>query len=222
MHLDARSLPRVTFAGALLLAPIANLVSTLVSPPLRSTEAASLAEVVRHPDRFYLFTFFVSIGSMLLVPALLGVMRLVRGRSPFLAYVGGALAQLGVLVAIGDSMTQLVFWQMGTPGLDRAQMATLAHRYESAPGSSLFFAVGGLALVAGLVLLAAGLWRARVAPRWTALSLPASAVLNIAGFSAHSIPLLAASCVVMLAGMGRLALPFLGGERVGVALASAV
>jgi hypothetical protein len=43
---------------------------------------------------------------MLLVPALMGVIGLLRERAPLAGYVGGSLAVLGMLVAIGDSLEQ--------------------------------------------------------------------------------------------------------------------
>jgi hypothetical protein len=199
---DPRSLPRLVNGWSLVLGPLFLLASALASPPLKSTESATIAEIAHHPDRWYWFALFTTIGSILLVPALFGVMGLLRERTPWLANLGGGLAQLGVLVAIGDSMTQLLIWKMGSPGADPAQMAALARRYDDAAGASLVFTIGGLALLVGCVLLAIGVWRTRVAPRWAAVGLPLGAVLNVAGFSAASTPLLIVSCVVLVVALG--------------------
>jgi uncharacterized protein DUF4386 len=206
---DPRSLPRLVNGWSLVIGPLFLLASAIVSPPLKSTDAATIAEIARHPDRWYWFALFTTIGSILLVPALFGVMGLLRERTPWLANLGGGLAQLGVLVAIGDSMTQLLIWKMGSPGADPAQMAALAQRYDDAVGSTLPFTIGGLALLVGCVLLSIGVWRTRVAPRWAAVGLPVGAVLNIGGFSAASTALLIVSCVVLLvalAAIGRVVL----------------
>jgi hypothetical protein len=201
---DPRSLPRLVNGWSLVLGPLFLLASALAAPPLKSTDAATIAEIARHPDRWYWFALFTTIGSILFVPALFGVMGLLRERTPWLANLGGGLAQLGVLVALGDSMTQLLIWKMGSPGADPVQMAALAKRYDDAVGSSLPFTIGGIALLAGCVLLAVGVWRTRVAPRWAAVGLPVGAVVNILGFSIASTTLLVASCVILLVAMGAL------------------
>lgn len=218
MHLDPKSLPRLAIGWSLVLGPLAYLVSSIASPPLHGTDAASLAEIARHPDRFYVYALLLTIGTMLFVPALVGLMQLLRDGAPWLASLGGGLAGLGILVALGDSMTELMFWQMGSPAADRAQMVALAHRYGTATGSSLIFAIGGIAIILGFVLVGVGLWRARVVPAWAALCVPAGVIVNIVGFSAHSVPILVASSIVLLAGFGRVAAVFLGGgASLGVA-----
>jgi hypothetical protein len=214
MHLDPKSLPRLAIGWSLVLGPLAYLVSSIASPPLHATDAASLAEVARHQDRFYVYALFIIIGTMFFVPAFVGLMQLLRDRAPWLGYVGGGLAGFGILVALGDSTTELMFWQMGSPGADPAQMVALAHRYDTAIGSSLIFAIGGIATIVGFVLVGVGLWRARVVPAWAALCVPAGAILNIVGFSVHSVAILIVSSVVLLVGLGRVAPAFLGrGER---------
>src|SRR6185369_4411896 len=104
------------------------------------------------------------IGSILLVPALLGIAVLVHERSPRLATIGGTLAILGSLIAIGDVMSQFVSWQMVAHGADRSQMAALLHRFDNAAGVGVVFSVGGLAILIGVVLLTVGLIRTHAAP----------------------------------------------------------
>jgi hypothetical protein len=193
---------RKAVGATMLLAPLLGLVSAIASPALKSGSAAQLAEIARHPDRWYLYALFVTASMWLLVPAIVGLVGLVSERAPRLGLVGGALALLGALVAVGDATTELMYWQMGAPSADPAQMAALADRYESAAGSSLVFAVGGLAIVVGLALLAAALWRQRVAPAWAAAAVPVGVVVNIAGFSVNSNGVVLASNLVLVAGLG--------------------
>ena len=75
-------------------------------------------------------------------------------------------------------------------------MVALSDRYESATG--WIYTIGGLSLVVGSVLLGVALWRTRTLPRWAAVALPASIVLNIVGFSVASQPVLVLSYVVAL------------------------
>jgi hypothetical protein len=102
---------------------------------------------------------------------------------------------------------------MGAPGASHAQMTALAERYENTAGSSLIYTVGGLATLAGTLLLAVALWRTHVVPRWTSASIPVAVVANVGGFSAASSPLLVASYVLLLAAFGRIALIISRGDR---------
>jgi hypothetical protein len=205
LSLNARRLPTTTVALSLILAPLFSLGSSVVSPALKSDEGAQLDVIAQHPTRWYWFTLLLLIGSILLVPALLGIGALARERAPRLGSIGGGLAVLGALIAIGDVMSQFMSWQMVATGADHAQMAALLKRADETTGVSAVFTVGGLAILIGTVLLTIGLIRGHVAPPWAAIGLSASVVINIAGFSAASTPLVAASWALLLASMGRIA-----------------
>jgi hypothetical protein len=207
---DPHALPRLALATSLALAPVAYLVSTLVAPPLESNDAAQLAQMAAHTDRTYLFGLLTVVGSILLLPAVVALVQLSARRSPWLAYVGGGLAGLGVLVAIGDSFGLLWEWQMTTPGTDRAQMADLLHRFDAATGVALIFSIGGIGILTGCALLGAALWRSHAVGRFAAVAMPVGAFANIAGFSANSLPLLDASAIVLLVAFGPAALKLVG------------
>jgi len=191
-----------TCGAAMILAPLLGLASAIAAPPLKSSAGGKLAEIALHQDRWYVYALLITISSWLLVPAVLGLMGLVSERAPRLSLIGGGLALLGVLVAIGDATVELMYWQMGAARADRAQMAALADRYENAAGSSLLFAIGGLALIVGLVLLAIALWRTGTAPAWAAAGIPVGVVLNVVGLSSSNTALAIASNVVLLATLG--------------------
>lgn len=196
------NLTRKTCGAAMILAPLLGLASAISAPPLKTSAGAQLAEIARHQDRWYLYALFITISSWLLVPAVLGLIGLVSARAPRLSLIGGGLALLGVLVAIGDATVELMYWQMGAAGADRVQMAALAERYQNAAGSSLLFTIGGLAVIAGLVLLAIALWRTGAAPAWAAAGIPVGVVLNIIALSSSNGALVIASNVVLLATLG--------------------
>ena len=206
---DPKSLPQLLIVAALVAAPLAYLVSSLVAPPLEADESAQLAQMSAHSDRTYLFALLTILGSALLVPAIVGVVRTASG-SPWLAYLGGGLAELGMLIAVGDSFGLLWNWQLAAPGSDRGQMAALLHRVDTVGGISLIFTIGGLALVAGCALLGVALWRTRAVPWWAALALPVGAVVNIAGFASNSRLVLDFSAVVLLAALVPVAMRIAG------------
>jgi len=207
---DPARFTRVSVAGSMIGAAVLMLGAAIAAPAIKSDEAAQIAVIAQHPARYYLFTILILGSSMLFVPALIGLMRLGAGRSPRLAHIGGTLSLFGALVAVGDSMSQLVIWQMGADGANRAQMAALLHRFDNVAGASLVFALGGLAIVIGMVLLSIALYRSRTAPAWAAAALVAGMVLNIVGFSSASTGVLIFSGVVLLAGFGWIARTMLG------------
>ena len=203
-----QQLPRAAAAAALITAPLLGLAAACAWPPLRSGERAQIAAISAQPDRWYIFSLFIllsSLSSIMLVPAVLALMRLLGHSRPVWALIAGSLAGLGILIGIGDSATQLVFWQMGSPGASISQMAALATRYNSAPGAALIFMIGGLATLSGTLLLSAGLWRTHAIPAWTAIAVPAATIANIAGLSANSVPITMVSYALLLAAFGRIA-----------------
>ena len=209
---DPGRFARVMFGGSMIGAALFMLGSSLAWPPIKSDDAAQLAVIAQHPTRFYLCTILILVSSMLFVPALIGLMRRSAERSPRLANLGGALSVLGALVAVGDSTTQLVIWQMVGRGADRSQMAALLHRYDNATGASIVFNVGGIAIVVGIALLSIALYRSRAVPAWAAIGLVAGTVLNIVGFSASSVGILIVSSVILLVSLGWIGLKELRGE----------
>lgn len=202
-----------SLATSMIVAPLFLVASALVSPQLKSDEAAQLNVIAAHPTRWYWFTLLLLIGSILLIPALLGIAALAYERSPRLATVGGSLAILGSLIAIGDVMSQFVSWQMVADGADRTQMAALLHRFDNAAGVGVVFNVGGLSVLIGVVLLTVALIRTRVAPVWAAVGLSVSTLLNVVAFSSANAAGVAVSWVVLLVAMGWIGARVLAGTR---------
>ena len=203
--MQRQQLSRTAAAASLISAPLLGLVAVGVWPPLRTGERAQIAAISAQPGRWYIFSLFILLSSIMLVPAVLALMRLLGHSRPVWALLAGGLAQLGILIGIGDAATQLVFWQMGAPGASLSQMAALATRYNTAPGAALIFMIGGLASLCGTLLLSAGLWRAHAVPAWTAIAIPVATIANIAGLSANSVPMTIASYALLLAAFGRIA-----------------
>lgn len=198
---DPRHFHRLAGAS-LVLAPLLLLASSAVSPALKSDEGAQLAVIARHPDRFYLFSMLGLVSAIVLVPALLGLMHLLRERAPGWGYIGGSLMMLGNLLSIGDWMSNFVQWQMAAPSADREQMTALLTRLDDTPGSALPLQLSGFAFLLGTVVLAIGLHRARTVPAWVAFGLVGGIVANLAGFVGSSVALLIASSALLLAALG--------------------
>jgi hypothetical protein len=186
----------------LVLAPLFALASSVVAPAFASSEGAQLAVIAAHPDQWYWFTVLLLISSVLLVPALLYIARLAGGG---LGAIGGALSVLGAIIAVGDVMSQFTLWRMIGPDANRGQMTALLDRVDNAAGVSIVYTIGGLSVLAGVVLLAIGLIRGRRAPAWAAVGLPVACVVNVVGFEAASNAVVAVSWVMLLLAMGGIA-----------------
>jgi len=195
--MSARTTRRALLASSCVAAPLFGLVAAVATPTLKSSRDAEINAISAMPGRFYVYAIFVLISSYLLVPAVFGLLSLVRAERPGWALAAGLIVQAGLLVAIGDAAVELMYWQMGQPGADHQQMTALANRYENATGSALVYAVGGLATLIGVVLLAVILWRTRALPRFAAVALVLGTVANVVGFSAASRPILVASYLLL-------------------------
>ena len=200
-----QQLPRTAAAASLITAPLLGLVAACAWPPLRTGDRAQIAAIGAQPGRWYIFSLFLLLSTIMLVPAVLALMRLLGHSRPVWALTAGSLAQLGILIGIGDAATQLMVWQMAAPGASLSQMTALATRYNAAPGTALIFMIGGLATLCGMLLLSAGLWRAHAVPAWTAIAIPAATIANIAGLSANNIPITIASYALLLGAFARIA-----------------
>jgi Domain of unknown function (DUF4386) len=185
-------------ASACVAAPVFGIAAAIAVPGLQDSRSAELTAISQHSGQFFVYAICILVSSYLLVPAVFAIIRLVRTNRWSL--VAGLLAQVGMLVAIGDAATELMYWQMGAYGADHRQMTALADRYENS-AASLVYNIGGLAMLVGVVWLGALLWRSRALPRWAAAALPVGALANIAGFTIASQPVLVASYVVLAASL---------------------
>jgi hypothetical protein len=198
---------------ALVAAPALWLAAAAVSPALKSDSAAQLAVIAQHADRWFGYTALLTLGTILFVPAILGIMRLTRAGMPRLTLVGGALLGYGAIIAVSDVMSQLATWQMVTGHADQGQMAALLDRTSNAGGAALFFAPGGLAFLVGSVLLTIALVRTRVVPIWVSIAFLLGIIVQLVGFSASSVAVIAASAVISLVAMAMLARRLWAGSR---------
>src|SRR5438046_3755756 len=115
-----QTLSRRLAAAGLFAAPVFGLIAAIVTPALKPTRGEEISAIAAAPGRFCVYALGRLLSSYLLVPAVFALTCLVRTHRPAWAYLAGGLAQLGLLVAIGDAATELMFWQMGAPGASHA------------------------------------------------------------------------------------------------------
>ena len=171
---------RKTVAGiGMVLAPLFFLGSAIVSPALHSDEGAQIASIASDMDRWFASSLLGLFSLIALVPAILGLMHMLRERENTLGDVGGGFGLVGAMFAMGGTAISMVMWQMASGGADRGEMVSLLTRLHDTAGVSVPFFFGAFALAVGLVLLAAGLMRAHAAHWTSAGSLAVGAVLFV-------------------------------------------
>jgi hypothetical protein len=192
---------RKTVAGiCMILAPACFLAAAIIGPSSDNNAGAILRATADHPDRFYISTLLVIVGSVLLLPAVLGLMHMLRERRTAYGHVGGGLALLGNLMLMLFTGVMLMQWQMVRGGADRAEMVSLYHRFTHTAGSEVFLFFS-LALTIGLVVLAYGLYQARAVHWSTAGAVAAGAVvLQVAFFVGNTAAwFIVASAILLVA-----------------------
>lgn len=200
-----------TLAGWCMIAAPAVLLVAMVLHPRRETEAAAqLSVIADDPGRWYAAHLLVLITLALAVPAVLGLVHMLRERQVALGHLGGALALAGILAVTGIvAIDGLVGWQMTAPEANRAEMVALLERVQDTAGVVIPLFAVSFALGLGFAMLAAGLYRARVVQSWTAAAVGLAGVaLTIAGPTASAVLSIGGAALLLagLAPIGRMAL----------------
>ena len=182
---DAHHFRKMVAGCCMVLAPLVLLGAEIVHPEEKTNAGDQLAVVANNLDQWYVAHLMAAIAVVLMVPAVLGLMHMLREREVVYGHVGGALAMLGLLAIAGIVAMELVLWQMGTIGAN-AQMTDLANRLTDTTGIVVPFFVVAFGFMLGLICLAIGLYRARAVQSWMSLFLIVAAVGFGIEFSAAS------------------------------------
>lgn len=201
---------RKTIAGlCMIAAPLLVLAGSVIHPDGSTDEAAQLATVAGNLDQWYAAHLVLLISLAFAIPAVLGLMHMLREREAAYGHVGGALALLGTVAVAGIVAIEMVVWQMGAAGADRAEMVALLERVSTSAGIVIPLFVVSIALGLGLAVLALGLYRARAVQFWMAgFTAVGGIMLTVAGFVASPVVAIVggAFLLVGLGSIGRLVL----------------
>lgn len=197
---------RKTVAGMCMIgAPLLLLVGMVVHPERKSDVGPQLAVIAENMNAWYAAHLIVAIALVLAVPAVLGLMHMLREREVAWGHVGGALALVGLLAATGVvAIEGFVGWQAAAAsGAEGAAMVALFERVTETAGIVIPFFVMSLAFAAGMLVLAAGLYRARAVQSWTAVLLAVGAVVFAIGSVVASGFLSIAGAAVLFVAFGQ-------------------
>jgi len=147
-----------------------------------SSGAGALALAAAHPglDRFAMVT--AMLGSLLMVPAVIGVMRLIGFRAAWLGLIGGVLTAAAYICYFamnsGDRFP-LAMMARGDTGPEYGKIIDASLNGASVVWYFLLFAVGSLV---GTFLLGLALRRGRLVAWWAAAAVMAWSILKVPEF----------------------------------------
>jgi hypothetical protein len=174
---------RRTLAGiCLIIQPLLNLISVAISPQQSTDTSVQLAMIGAHPTRFLISSLLDLLWLLLLIPAVLGLLHLLRTRGALVGHIGGGFALAGVVGAAAYRGVNLGQLQVVESGLNQEQVLTAFG--QASLGSVAVMLISALGLVIGYALLAVGLWRTRAAPRGASALIVAFLVIDIVGLAA--------------------------------------
>ncbi|MEK6328693.1 MAG: hypothetical protein AABM66_14385 [Actinomycetota bacterium] len=168
---DSRNFSRTLAAIGLIAGPLLFCIQGLVDPAWADDSAEYLAEVADDKGRYIAAGVVGTIGSLLFIPGLLGVMRLFRGRSVTLGQIAAGLLTLGV-IGLTASLAFNGFDVILAESADREAAVAIYDDLEDSGALVayfvFFFFVG---IVLGSILLAIALFRRRIVPIWSPILL---------------------------------------------------
>jgi hypothetical protein len=173
---------RTIAAVSLLATAVLSVISVILAPEFVSGGREQLDALDEAGASASVSLFAFALAQLPFIAAVLAVAHLLRGRTPLLSNLG---ATLGVIGAFGHAVyagVQLVALAMVAQGGDRIAYGAVLDRMQSGPAMT-FAAMGLLGTVLGLLLLAIGLWRGSVGPRWMPAGLGAFLVVEFVGAS---------------------------------------
>ena len=194
---------RKTIAGmCMIAAPLVLLVGMVIHPERKTDEAEQLAIVSAYLDEWFVSHLLVLAGLVLAVPAVLGLMHMLREREVAWGHIGGGLAMLGLMALTAlVAIDGLVLWQMAATG-ETAVMTALFESFTDTAGIAIPVYLLSFAFALGVVLLAIGLFTARAVQAWMAAFLAIGVVCAAIGGAAASGLLSIVGAAFLLVGLG--------------------
>jgi hypothetical protein len=198
---DAHHFRKMVAGFCMVCAPLLLIVGLVIHPETGTEASSTIAAAADDPDAWYVAHLLVLVSLVLAVPAVLGLMHMLREREVALGHLGGGLGMLGILAFVGIvTMDGFVGWQAASG--DTTEMVALFDRLYETAGVVIPFYVMTFAFTLGILCLAYGLYRARAVQSWMALFLGVSAVLLAIAFPTASELVSVIGAAFLLVGLG--------------------
>jgi len=189
-------------AGAgMILAPLLLLISAIVQPSLKSGELNQLVVISGNLDGWYTSQAFALAALAVAVPAILGLMHMLRERRWTVGTLGGGLALLGVVCSAGTVALSLVQWQLMRFGVPIPSAAAIVHDLKHTSGMQIPFLIMPFAFALGMAVLAIGLAVSRAANPAVAAAIGLGAIGVPVAYAISSVTLLIVAAAVLLVGL---------------------
>jgi hypothetical protein len=146
-----------------------------------------LVGFIADPDASYAFLF---IGAVLMVPAALGLMHMLREREVAFGHMGGGLSLVGLMGLAG-----LI-------GMDVGGTTDLVDRVDHLTGVGNWMFVATMGFGLGMAMLGLGVFRAHAVMSWAAASLMIGGIAFDVALLAGSAGVAIAASAAVLAGAG--------------------
>lgn len=193
---------RIGFGILMIFAPLVVLAACIIHPPHAAENGAEYYHAAHdHSTQFYIAHTLFFFGAVFLLPAVVGLVRLLQHSHPKAAFWGGLLSLMG-FIGWGalDGMDFMTYVAGSSSNLDTNTMQTyvddaLANTAIVVPVTVVF-----LLLIAGLCVIAVGLHRAAILPLWLGLLMPIG-IFGVISTLEYP-PLLIGSGLLLLASFG--------------------
>ena len=139
------------------------------------------------PDASYAFLF---VGAILMVPAALGLMHMLREREVAMGHVGGGLSLVGLM-----GMAGLI-------GMDVGGTTDLVDRVDHLTGVANWMFVATMGFGLGMAMLGVGVFRAHAVTSWAAACLMVGGIAFDVALLASSAGIAIAASAAMFAALG--------------------
>ena len=171
---------RRTVAGlCLILAPLFLLISNLLQTRSPVSTLDLLDAIAENAVANEVSFGFALYGFTLMIPAAVGIVHLLRHRSVALGHIGGTLLIAGMVSFAFIADTESILYIAGAdPNLDRDALLAINDRIGISVVYNLINLTEVFGYVFGTILLAIGLFRARVVPRLYPILLIAGIILR--------------------------------------------
>lgn len=184
---NATRFRRITAGLCLIAAPILSLISDMLQVRDPSLSIPELLDAVAaNPVPNEIAFIFALAGFVLMVPAVVGIVHLLRHRSVALGHIGGALTIVGLFsFAFVGGTEFLLFGPGADPSLNRAAILALNERISVSPVYTLINLAEIFGIIFGFIILAIALFRAQAKLRLAAVLLGISTLSRflLASFS---------------------------------------